>query len=99
MELHHYFLGLIGSVSVIHLLTVASQCIGKLQMKGQPLAGYRPESAGKRSDWYVFFHCADLLGKEEGAATSMPTLPDRPASTTVIRQEKDRRPRIRARMA
>lgn len=72
MELNQYFFGLIVSIGLIHLASVAVQHIGAFRSKRSddksPLATPR-----ERDDWYVFFHCADLLGKESAS-----TSPDRP---------------------
>jgi hypothetical protein len=97
MELNLYFFGLIISISVIHLASVAVNYIGASRSKGPLNKKSQPAKSQQRNDWYVFFHCADLLGRETSSASL-----DRPKSehpTKALPKQESKRPtRIHARM-
>lgn len=97
MELHHYFLGLIGSVCVVHLLAAATQLLSKLHAK-QDSTTNPAVASGERDDWYVFFHCADLLGTNRASSQSIPEQHNRLAATGTQQQKKTQRSRMQARM-
>ena len=64
MEPIELFAASVLTVCVIHLATVAGT---RLESWWRKTTGYRkPAVTGnrQRSDWYAFFHCADLVGKE-----------------------------------
>ena len=76
MELNTYFSMLVLSICTMHL---ASKIDDQIFMRWRPFElvrnflyksaarYYTPASSAtkkQRSDWYVFFHCADLVGKE-----------------------------------
>jgi len=99
MELNQYFLGLIVSMCAVHLASVASDHLRTLWNKrSQAQQGLRSESR-ERDDWYVFFHCADLLGNESPRTTA-----DRPRQEHAAskredsQQERQRSSRMRARL-
>ena len=61
MEPSILFAGFILSMCAMHLVGRVSEQIAKWWAKNHPLDARRKTV---RSDWYVFFSCADLLGKE-----------------------------------
>ena len=68
MEPAQYFSLLVLLVCGIHLIAGISACIearwpASAQKSAQAVHGVLA-AAGQRSDWYVFFHCSDLVGKE-----------------------------------
>jgi hypothetical protein len=102
MELNQYFFGLIISVCVIHLATVAGDYISalrnKLGTKRSQANKNRSAEPQKRDDWYVFFHCADLLGKETKSPSSERSQQVQPARALPGRPDSARPPRRRARL-
>ena len=96
MELQHSFLGLIGSISVVHLLTIAGNYLKSWYTKGQQVSAARLAASPERNDWYVFFHCADLLGDHSEAANNR-SVRQQP-STGKTAQSQDRRPRRQVRV-
>ena len=63
MEPGFIFVGLIASISAIHLAAQA----GSFLNSRLPRKTVSSDPAGRqatRGDWYVFFHCADLLGQD-----------------------------------
>ena len=96
MELQHSFLGLIGSISVVHLLTIAGNYLKSWYTKGQQASTARLAVSPERNDWYVFFHCADLLGANPVAAKNSAVRQQ--LSTGKTAQSQDRRPRRQVRV-
>lgn len=102
MELNQYFFGLIVSVCVIHLATVAGDYLSALRTK----MGTKRSQANKdrsaesreRGDWYVFFHCADLLGKDTKNPSPERSQQVQPARALPGRPESARPTRRRARL-
>ncbi|MBU1564149.1 MAG: hypothetical protein KJ630_00805 [Proteobacteria bacterium] len=85
MELNQYFSICILAVCVIHLaVTIGGQIhnwgqafmVRKQLLLGQPaqaakgVAFSTKTTKQQRSDWYVFFHCSDLVGKSETEKTA-----------------------------
>ena len=97
MELNLYFFGLIVSISVIHLATVAVDYIGASSSKRSPNKKILPAKPQQRNDWYVFFHCADLLGKKHTSTSLDRSRCEHPAKA-LPKQENKRPARIHARM-
>jgi hypothetical protein len=67
MELSMVFTGFVLSMCALHLVLQTSEQIGQWWAKSRPGRGKLSQKSGKkviRSDWYVFFCCSDLLGKE-----------------------------------
>jgi len=98
MELNLYFSGLVLSVCAIHLATVAGQSLQELaHMLGFEQKKLQAQSPA-RDDWYVFFHCADLLGQDWRDYSAVARKPQQ----ATLRPEKTRieqRPaRLQARM-
>jgi hypothetical protein len=98
MELNQYFFGLIVSIGVIHLASVAVQYIGTFRSKRSLVDKSSLAKPLERDDWYVFFHCADLLGKE--AASTSPDRPkhEQPATALPCKQASKQSARLRARL-
>lgn len=70
MEPGIVFVGLIGAIAVLHLAVQAGKVLGS--RRGLQEAAHSDQAAGKkmRDDWYVFFHCSDLYGREEPAVSA-----------------------------
>ncbi len=69
MEPGLLIVGLIASISATHLAVKAGKYIHSRLPPHDQAQADRPGPQQMRSDWYVFFHCADLLGREtEGVA-------------------------------
>lgn len=98
MVAHLSFLGLIASIGVIHLAMVAVQYLRSL--RGDRSSDEKNQYSGtqQRDDWYVFFHCADLLGKEPSPPASDRTNSGQPVQTTRHQRESSQRPRSRVRL-
>lgn len=98
MEAHLSFIGLIASIGVIHLATVAAQYLGSL--RGDRSSDEKNQYSGtqQRDDWYVFFHCADLLGKEPSPPASDQTNSGQPVRTPQLHRDDRQRPRPRVRL-
>ena len=63
MEPGLLFIGLIASISATHLAVKAGKYIHSRLPAHDPAQADRPGQQRMRGDWYVFFHCADLLGQ------------------------------------
>lgn len=99
MELNQYFLGLVLSMTVLHLATVAADHLRTLWDKRSFAKPRREAVNQERDDWYVFFHCSDLLGKEPRKATPAPSKTEQVVNQTANeRQDKPRISRPRARL-
>jgi len=98
MELNLYFTGAIVAICAIHLATVAVNSLTAL-LKNKRLENREPHAQSqKRDDWYVFFHCSDLLGKESESCSS-PIPNHNQTSRALPPAQKERRPsRMRARL-
>jgi hypothetical protein len=67
MEPSTLFAEFVLGMCAIHLIRQTSDQVLKWWAKSHPQQGKAVANAGQkveRSDWYVFFSCADLLGKE-----------------------------------
>jgi len=98
MEAHLSFIGLIVSIGVIHLATVAAQYLGALRDNRPSDSKQPPSETEQRDDWYVFFHGADLLGKEPSRPASNRTNNGQPVQTPQLRRDDRHRPRPRVRL-
>ncbi|MBV5317528.1 MAG: hypothetical protein JZU50_06940 [Desulfobulbaceae bacterium] len=65
MEMTTYFTGMILSVCAIHMASVTVSYVHKLWAKYSGGEKRVNDQSLERSDWYVFFHCSDLLGVEQ----------------------------------
>ena len=80
MEPSVVFAGFILCMCAMHLIWQTSEQIAKWWAESRP----EPKNTKKavRSDWYVFFSCSDLLGKEpEKKQDRFGTDADRPKRT------------------
>jgi hypothetical protein len=68
MEPSIVFAGFILCLCAMHLVWQISEQIAKWWAKSRPEQSSAKNSVKKaiRSDWYVFFRCSDLLGKDPG---------------------------------
>ena len=98
MELHQYFFGLIVSIGLIHLATIAVQHIGAFRSKRSLVDKNSLAKPGERDDWYVFFHCADLLGKEPTSTLTDRATHEKPAAALPCTQANKLSARLRARL-
>ncbi|MDR2550972.1 MAG: hypothetical protein LBD10_12315 [Desulfobulbus sp.] len=57
-------IGLVAAVGLIHLVTTAVQALAGLRSRRAKNEQRLLAAGGERGDWYVFFHCAELLGRE-----------------------------------
>ncbi len=76
MEMNLYFSALVVTTCALHLGGTASAWLNTWWKKNVPLSRNRAARAAEsngllqtkpapqRSDWYAFFHCADLIGGE-----------------------------------
>lgn len=77
MEARLYFSAFVLIMCAVHLVWTASARINDWWQKNIPLSKrkigiaengtgiLRKEQAPQRSDWYAFFHCSDLVGREQ----------------------------------
>lgn len=98
MELNQYFFGLIVSIGLIHLASVAVQYIGAFRSKRSLVDKNSLAKPGERGDWYVFFHCADLLGKEPTSTSLDRSKHEQPAAALPCTQANKQSARLRARL-
>lgn len=98
MEMNLYFSGLVLSVCAIHLATVAGQSLQELtQMLGFEQKKLHAQSPA-RDDWYVFFHCADLLGQDWRDHSAGARKPQQATSRPEKTRLEKRAARLQARM-
>lgn len=76
MEARLYFSAFVLIMCAVHLVWTASARISAWWQKNVPLANkkiaiaengagiLRKEQVVQRSDWYAFFHCSDLVGRD-----------------------------------
>ncbi|WP_310599753.1 hypothetical protein [Desulfobulbus sp.] len=57
-------IGLAAAVGLIHLVTTAVQGLAGLRGRRAKDEQRLQAAGGERGDWYVFFHCAELLGRK-----------------------------------
>jgi hypothetical protein len=97
MEMNQFFMGLVLLVSVIHLAARAGKFAGTLWNKpSHGRIGVRTQSR-ERDDWYVFFHCADLLGKVTETKTPHANHRNQHTQDALQKSRISPGPRIRAR--
>ncbi len=98
MDAHLSFIGLIAAIGVIHLVAMAARHLGALRDNQPEVEKKLHSGTQQRNDWYVFFHCADLLGKEPNQAASGRANNGQPVQTPQPRREEGQRPRPRVRL-
>lgn len=67
MEMSQVFTFLVLGICAIHLVWMANAQISAwwdVRKKNRPRTALNGEPIQQRSDWYVFFSCADLLGPD-----------------------------------
>ena len=94
MEPSTLFVEFILGMCVVHLVGMASEHVAQWRAKSNP--GQRTRSANLvkkniRDDWYVFFSCSDLYGKESKKEQSQAIKP-----ADKVRSNRDQRPTLRA---
>jgi len=84
MEANQYFSIFILSMCAVHLaMTVGNHVrswwlasVGKRYFSRQSVGLHAVTKKSQRGDWYVFFHCSDLVGKESlPKSDSLPVQP------------------------
>ena len=92
MEPGLLFVGLIASIGATHLAVKAGKFIHSHMSGRETTQADQPADVQMRDDWYVFFHCADLLGRD-----TQSTIVDsrQSASKTAPVQQRPARPRPR----
>ena len=96
MEPGMLFVGLIGAIGAMHLAAQAGKTLVSRLAPPDTAEMDRAARNGMRDDWYVFFHCADLYGREHAGPSAGPRA-GRPADgdrQEVVRQ-RSVRPRAR----
>lgn len=96
MEASLYFSAFVLAMCALHMIWTASATLGAWwRSHVPPSIGRLAENSGRapqRNDWYVFFHCADLVGKEPVSKKASPDIPDR----VVTGRKNHRSPRVPA---
>lgn len=66
MEANLYFSAFVLAMCALHMIWTASATLDAWWRSHVPTDRLAENSgrAPQRSDWYVFFHCADLVGRE-----------------------------------
>jgi len=83
-------IGLIAAVSLMHLTANTTHALARLRGSQSRDQRQMMAASGKRDDWYVFFHCSDLAGKE-----TAPKMPARNERRQTVGATPARRPRAR----
>jgi len=99
MEPAQYFSLLVLLVCVIHIVATISSRVqprrpASAKMSAQSTKDALAAAAPQRSDWYVFFHCSDLVGKEPLKNIETPVCHDR-ATARQNNRPSARRPQSR----
>ncbi len=90
MEPGLILVGLVAAIGAIHLMAQAGISLNS-RLPRKTVPHDRTGRQATRGDWYVFFHCADLLGREPQTASAQP----RPEAQTKQRRQAAARPRPR----
>lgn len=93
MEPSILFAEFILGMCAVHLVGMASENVAKWRARSS--SGHRTTSGDLvkktiRSDWYVFFSCSDLYGKEPKKKQSQTVKP-----ADKVRSSRDQRPTLR----
>lgn len=86
METGIYFTALVLAVGVLHLVQKVIECIHRFKAPFGKTYNSVPKVPVKRDDWYVFFHCSDLIGKPLKHPEEQNTM--RETSATVRKHQK-----------
>lgn len=65
MEPGIYLTALVFGIGALHLVNQFASSIGKLLNSAERNQAWTDRSQPRRDDWYVFFHCSDLIGKTD----------------------------------
>ncbi len=93
MEASTLFVEFILGMCVVHLVGMASEHVAKWRAKSSPVQRTSSGDLVKkniRDDWYVFFSCSDLYGKESKKKQSEVKPADK------VTSKRDLRPTLRA---
>lgn len=93
MELSTLFAEFVLGMCVVHLVGMASERVAQWRAKrnhGQHITSRDLAKKTIRGDWYVFFSCSDLLGKEPKKKPSQAIKP-----VDKARSGRDLRPTLR----
>lgn len=91
MEPGFIFVGLITAIGIMHLAVQAGTHLRSLLTR-KNLQTKPATQKGSRGDWYVFFHCADLLGQD---SDRVPTSVRQQETETSRTQQSAPRQRLR----
>ncbi|MFH0782599.1 MAG: hypothetical protein V2B20_11720 [Pseudomonadota bacterium] len=94
MEPSILFAEFILGMCAIHLIGMASDHVAQWRAKSSPRQRTTSGDLVKkalRSDWYVFFSCSDLYGKEPKKEQSQAVKP-----ADKVRSSRDQRPTLKA---
>lgn len=92
MEPIELFAAGVLTICALHLASVAGT---RLQSWWRKITGKKntvETTVRQRSDWYAFFHCADLVGREPAAKNSAPGVGNRTGVSGRTRTPAGRRP-------
>jgi hypothetical protein len=93
MELSQIFSFLVLGICATHVVWMASAQITSwwdIRKKSRPQTVLKSGPQQQRSDWYVFFNCADLLGPDPGKKVTDSARENKTQTT-----QKKPRPQIR----
>jgi hypothetical protein len=93
MELSTLFTEFVLGMCVVHLVGMASERVAQWRTKNtheQRTVSGKSAQKNVRSDWYVFFSCSDLYGKEPKPKQSKTVQP-----ADKVRPTRDQRPTLR----
>ena len=72
MEPGFYFTALVIGTGAFHLVSQIADHISKTMHSKSDKQNLSAKKAPKRDDWYVFFNCSDLTGKQEDTHINYP---------------------------
>ena len=83
-------IGLIAAVSLMHLTANTAHALARLHGRQSRDQRQMMAAGGERGDWYVFFHCSDLLGEETTRKTVKRNERRQVAGTAPVRRPRAR---------
>ncbi|WP_028580946.1 hypothetical protein [Desulfogranum japonicum] len=92
MEPIQYFAVVVAAVGALHLLSVCTKYASRQNTEKKKSVDKAEGIDSRRDDWYVFFHCAQLTGRQ-----SVPNKAQNPQPSTkkIKKPGKQRRPALR----
>lgn len=88
-------IGMLATVVLMHLAAKAAHALAGLRGHQAEDQHQMLAAKGERGDWYMFFHCSDLTGKETAKRTVGQDERRQAIRTApTARRNSDRRPRI-----